>query len=260
MIVVKIGGRTLSNFQSIARDLIGHQPFVLVHGGGDLVTEYSKRMGVEPRIVVSPSGIRSRYTDERELEVFIMVLAGKVNKELVSELLDLGVRAVGISGVDGPTLIARRKKRIVVLERGRRRAIPGGYTGRIEEVRTDLLQLLLHSGYSAVMAPLARGIEGEMLNVDGDQAASRLSIALGPEYLVLLSDVEGVMWEGEVVRRLIPEEAEELARKLGAGMNRKLMMAAEVARSGVRVAISSGLVDEPVTQALNGAGTHVVPS
>ncbi|MDK2371774.1 MAG: [LysW]-aminoadipate/[LysW]-glutamate kinase [Candidatus Korarchaeota archaeon] len=260
MIVVKVGGRTLDNFPSIAKDLVRHQPFVLVHGGGDLVTEYSKRMGVEPKIVVSPSGIRSRYTDEDELEVFTMVLAGKVNKELVSTLLDLGIQAVGISGVDGPTLIARRKRRIVILEKGRRRVIPGGYTGKIEEVRVDLISLLLDSGYSAVVAPLARGTEGEMLNVDGDQAASKLSIALEPAYLILLSDVEGVMWEENVVKRLTPVEAEELAAKLGAGMNRKLMMAAEVARSGVRVAISSGLVDEPVTHALNGAGTHVVPS
>ncbi len=260
MIVVKVGGRTLGNFPSIARDLGEHQPFVLVHGGGDLVTEYSRRMGVEPKIVISPSGIRSRYTDENELEVFTMVLAGKVNKEIVSTLLNMGIRAVGISGVDGPTLIAERKRRIVVLERGRRRVIPGGYTGRIEEVRTDLIRILLDSGYNAVIAPLARGTEGEMLNVDGDQAASKLSIGLKPAYLILLSDVEGVVWEGEIVERLTPEEAEELARKLGAGMNRKLMMAAEVARSGVRVAISSGLGIEPVTQALNGAGTHVVPS
>ncbi len=260
MMVVKVGGRTLGNIPLIARDLVGHQPFVLVHGGGDLVTEYSKRMGVEPRIVTSPSGIRSRYTDERELEVFVMVLAGKVNKEIVSSLIDLGVGAIGISGVDGPTLIAERKRRIIVVERGRRRIIPGGYTGRIEEVRTDHLRLLLDSGYNVVMAPLARGTQGEMLNVDGDQAASRLSSALKPDYLIMLSDVEGVILDGELVSRLTPEEAEELAVRLGAGMNRKLMMAADVARSGVRVVISSGLVDEPITEALNGAGTHVIPS
>ncbi|RLG42895.1 MAG: acetylaminoadipate kinase, partial [Thermoproteota archaeon] len=97
MIVVKVGGRTLKNIEAIARDLIDHQPFVLIHGGRDFVTEYSKKMGVEPKIVTSPSGVRSRYTDEDELEVFVMVMAGKVNKEIVSKLLDLGIKAVGIS-------------------------------------------------------------------------------------------------------------------------------------------------------------------
>lgn len=260
MIVVKVGGRTLGNFDSVARDLIRYEPFVLVHGGGDMVSEYSRRMGIKPRIVVSPSGMRSRYTDERELEVFIMTLAGKVNKELVSVLLDKGVKAIGMSGVDGPTLIAERKKRIVVVEGGRRRVIPGGYTGRIVEVRAEHLRLLLGEGYNLVMAPLARGTEGEMLNVDGDQAAAKLSVALKPSHLILLSDVDGVIWEGSVVRSLNTENAVDLAGKLGAGMNRKLIMAAEVARFGVRVIISSGLVEEPVTEALKGAGTHITPS
>ncbi len=257
MIVIKVGGRVLPNFRSIAEDLRNHQPFILIHGGGDIVTEYSKRMGVEPRIVISPSGIRSRYTDERELEVFTMVLAGKVNKELVSSLLDVGIPALGISGVDGPTLIAKRKKRIIIVDRGRRRIIPGGYTGKIEEIRTDHLSLLIEGGYSIVMAPLARGSEGGMLNVDGDQAASKLALAIKPSHLILLSDVEGVMWEGNLIRRLTPDEASDLAPKLGMGMNRKLMMAAEVARSGIEVIISSGLVDEPVTNALKDGGTTI---
>lgn len=260
MLVVKVGGRTLKNFETVARDLMKYQPFVLVHGGGDIVSEYSLKMGIEPRIVVSPSGIRSRYTDERELEVFAMVMAGKVNKELVSTLLNLGAKAVGISGVDGPTLLAERKKRIVVLERGRRRAILGGFTGRIREVRTDLLNALLDADFNVVLAPLARGMEGEMLNVDGDQAAAKVAMAMNPSHLILLSDVEGVLWDGELVGRLTPEEAEELASKLGAGMNRKLMMAAEVARRRTHVIISNGLVDEPVTNALKGRGTHVVSS
>ncbi len=259
MIIVKAGGRTLSNFKSIAEDLRRHQPFILVHGGGDLVSEYSRRMGVEPRIVVSSSGIRSRYTDARELEVFTMVIAGKVNKELVSQLLNLGVLAIGISGVDGLTLIAKRKKRIIVMEKGRRRMIPGGYTGKIEEVRTSHLSLLIGNGYNIVMAPLAISTEGEMLNVDGDQAASRLALAIKPSYLILLSDVNGVLWEGKVIKKLSSEKAGELAPKLGAGMNRKLLMAAEVSRLGIKVVIASGLGNEPITNALKGNGTWISP-
>jgi len=257
VIVVKVGGRTLKNIEAIARDLINHQPFVLIHGGGDFVTQYSKKMGVEPKIVTSPSGVRSRYTDEDELEVFVMVMAGKVNKEIVSKLLDLGIKAVGISGVDGPTLIAERKKRIVVLEKGRRRVIPGGFTGKIREVNTSLLNSLLAEGYNVVLAPLARGMEGEMLNVDGDQAASEVAKALRPRYLVLLSDVDGVIYEGQLIKKLSWNESIQLAERIGPGMNRKLLMAGRVAEQQIHVVIASGLVEEPIKRALAGGGTHI---
>ena len=255
MIVVKVGGRALKNAKEIIED--SPKPLVLVHGGGDQVTEYSKRMGVEPRFVVSPSGVRSRYTSWEELQVFVMVM-GKINKELVSKFLDAGSKAVGISGVDGPTLIAERKKRIVVKVGDRRRVIKGGYTGRIVEVKIDLIRSLLSAGYSVVVSPIARGKGGEMLNVDGDQAASKLAAALRPDYLILLSDVDGVYLNGEVVRKVDLDEAKELAANVGFGMNRKVMMASEVASKGVEVIIASGLVEKPVTRALNGGGTHII--
>ncbi len=103
MILVKLGGRTLRNLRRIAEDLANHE-FVLVHGGGDEVSEVSRKLGIEPRFVTSPSGVRSRYTDERELEVYVMVMS-LINKRIVSELLSLGLNVLGISGVDGPTLM-----------------------------------------------------------------------------------------------------------------------------------------------------------
>ncbi len=256
MIVVKVGGRTLKNVEEVVKD--APKPMVLVHGGGDQVTEYSKRMGVEPRFVVSPSGIRSRYTSWEELQVFIMVM-GKINKEVVTTFLNHGHRAVGISGVDGPTLIAERKKRIVVKVGDRRRVIEGGYTGKIVEVRPELISSLLSLGYSVVISPLARGKDGEMLNVDGDQAASKLAMALRPSHLILLSDVEGVIHDGQLVREVTVGEARSLAERVGYGMNRKLLMASEVAEQGVEVIIANGLRSNPVSRALSGEGTHVIP-
>lgn len=127
--VVKVGGRVLlSNLNSVVSDILGlwrdGWKVVLVHGGGDVVTEYSRRFGVEPRFVMSPEGVRSRYTSLEELEVYIMVMAGKLNKEIVSKIIGLGGRAVGIAGADGPTLVAERRRKIVVVdERGRRRVL-----------------------------------------------------------------------------------------------------------------------------------------
>ncbi len=254
MLVVKVGGRALRNLREICRDLTKYE-FILVHGGGDEVSEVSRRMGIEPKFVTSPSGLRSRYTDENEIEVYVMVMAGKINKLIVNELLNLGVKAVGISGLDGPTMIAERKERIIVQEGGRRFAIPGGYTGRIVEVRRELIEGLIKLGYSVVISPISRGKGGEILNVDGDQAAVSIAEAMRPEGLVILSDVDGVILNGEVRRILWTDEIGSI-EGIGGGMLRKLMMAVRVAGL-TRIVIANGLRDEPVTRALKGEGTSI---
>lgn len=266
LLVVKVGGRLIASsaLASIVDDvagLAGRYDIVLVHGGGDIVTEYSRRFGVEPRFVVSPSGVRSRYTSREELEVYTMVMAGKINKELVAALAAKGLKALGVAGADCGLLLAERKKRIVIVnERGRRQVIPGGYTGRIVGVNAACAKALLAAVDILVVAPLALGIEGELLNVDGDQAAAEIAAALKAEYLVLLTDVDGVILGGKTLGRVRLEELGDVAARVGFGMNRKLLMAGRAVERGVGAAIiSSGLKGEPVTRALGGAGTWVVP-
>ena len=261
VIVVKAGGRLVGNKATRANILADiaslsdrGEKIVFVHGGGDVVTEYSKRMGVEPRFVVSPSGIRSRYTGPEELEVYVMVMAGKLNKEIVSMLNTDKPRALGISGADCSSLLAVRKKRIVIInEKGRKQVIPGGYTGRITSVNTACISKLLGITPIIVVSPLALGTEGELLNIDGDQAAASLASALGAEALVLLTDVPGVILGEEVVKHIALEEAEEIAKKTGYGMNRKILMAAKAVETGAkRAIIAPGNVESPVSRALRG--------
>lgn len=262
-LVVKAGGRVLDkNLENLLDSLAKHSKdhkIVFVHGGGDIVTEYSRKLGVEPKFVISPSGIRSRYTDERELEIYVMVMAGKINKEIVSGLLKRNVKAIGLSGADGKLLYAKRKERIIIVdERGRKRFIPGGYTGKIVDVNTDLILGLLNSGYLLVIAPIAYGTKGELLNVDGDQAASAIAKHLKPDRLILLSDVEGVVFEGKVIPRIRVNEVNEIFKNIGLGMNRKLLMAAEAVEAGTsKVIISSGLVEDPIGNALSEKGTVI---
>ena len=252
MIVVKAGGRALMQNRDKILDSIAlraNRGIIFVHGGGDIVSEYSKRMGIEPKFVTSPQGIRSRYTDENEMDVYNMVMSGKLNKEIVSYLEKRGVRTVGISGVDAGVLKAERKKKIVVVdERGRKRIIDGGYTGTIISVNEELPRLLVEQGYVVVISPVALGTEGELLNVDGDQAAAAIARALRAEVLVILTDVEGLILDGQLIREITPREARELLPKIGAGMNRKVMLAAEAVEAGVeRCIICSGLVEEPLS-------------
>ncbi|BBD72456.1 acetylaminoadipate kinase [Sulfodiicoccus acidiphilus] len=261
MIVVKAGGRVIKQarervVESVAK---AQSKVLLVHGGGDQVTETSKRMGIEPVFVTSPSGIRSRYTSMDELQVYVMVM-GMINKFITASLFKAGRRAVGITGIDGPTILAERKKRIVIIdERGKKRIIDGGYTGKVVEVRTEFVTSVMERVDVVVASPLAIDREeGVPLNIDGDQAAFSLASALKANVLVLLTDVEGVLQDGKVVPKLTIQEAAELSNKIGPGMNRKLMMAAEAVKAGVtKVIISSGLVEDPVGNALEGKGTVI---
>ncbi|MEM3949359.1 MAG: acetylaminoadipate kinase, partial [Saccharolobus sp.] len=102
MIVVKIGGRVVKNsLDKVILDIVNiNDKVILVHGGGDIVTDYTKRLGIEPVFVTSPEGIRSRYTTKEELEVYIMAMS-LINKTITSKLCSLGKNAIGITGVDG---------------------------------------------------------------------------------------------------------------------------------------------------------------
>ncbi len=265
VVVVKAGGRLIADpaiRQKILDDILevsASKRVIFVHGGGDIVTEYSKRMGVEPRFVVSPSGVRSRYTGPEELEVYTMVMAGKLNKELTAYIVSRGIPAIGVSGVDCSLLRAERKKRIIIVnEKGRKQVIPGGFTGRITSVNASCLKELLDLNRIVVISPLAIGSEGELLNVDGDQAAAHVAMALKVRELVFLTDVPGVILEGEILKRILVSEAEAIAEKVGYGMNRKILMAKKAVEEGVgRVIIADGRVEKPVTSALQGHGTVV---
>ncbi len=258
MIVLKLGGSILSEGMSptLLADIkktLEADRLVIVHGGGDEVTRTAERLGKPQRFIVSPGGIRSRYTDRETVEIYAMVMAGKVNKETVALLLAQGIPALGLSGIDGGLLRAKRKKRLITVdERGRKRIIDGGYTGTIEHVNTEVIQLLLEKGYVPVVAPLAVSEESEPLNVDSDRAAAHLAGALGADRIVFLTDVEGLIMEGRLVRELSAAEAEGLLPKIGAGMDKKVLASTEAVRLGVGEAvIAPGSAENPVTQAVN---------
>jgi acetylglutamate/LysW-gamma-L-alpha-aminoadipate kinase len=265
VVVVKAGGRTLlRNMQNIVRSIAKlEDEAVFVHGGGDLVDEWERRMGMEPQFKVSASGIKFRYTDERELEVFVAVLGGLLNRKIVAEFAKAGKGAIGLTGADGPSVIAARKKRVIVKEKvGERevkRAIEGGYTGKIKEVRKEVFERILEMGKVPVVAPIALGEEGELLNVNGDQMAAEIAKALKAEYLVLLTDVPGVLMDGEVVKEIKADEAEEFAKKVGPGMNIKIIMAGRVAKEGTTVVICDGTTEDPLSCLKERKGTWIVP-
>jgi len=261
MIVIKAGGRVIkNNLDKLIESLANlNENAIFVHGGGDQVTEMSKKLGIEPVFVTSPEGIRSRYTTKEELEVFIMVMS-LISRQIVSKISDRK-KAMALTGADGNSVIAERKKKIIIIdERGRKRIIDGGFTGKIKEVNVQFILDLLKNLNLLVFAPLAYDPnEKTLLNVDGDQMAFAIATAIKADTLILLSDVEGVIVDGKVVKNLNKDEAKELSKKIGPGMNRKLLMAAEAIENGVKkVIISSGLVEDPIANALKLNGTVIM--
>jgi len=267
MIVVKAGGNGGLDMKAVCADVAklvarGEQ-VVLVHGGSHETNVISEKLGRPPRFVTSVSGHSSRYTDRETLEIFTMVVAGRINKLLVEQLQRLGVDAVGLSGLDGRLLEGKRKRCLRILENGKKKILRGEYSGKIERVNTGLLQILLGAGYTPVVAPLAISYEREALNVDGDRVAAAIGTALKAEQVIILSNLPGLLRdvsdENSLIRHIPLELAEGYLDRYAKGrMKRKILGAIEALQDGVgQVVIADGRVAQPLHQALAGRGTVI---
>jgi acetylglutamate kinase len=196
IVVVKLGGTTLAEQQHVLAEVAAvarRRPVVLVHGGGKRMSEWLERLGVETRF---EGGLR--VTDEQALEVAAAVLRGVVNSELVAALRDVGVDAVGLSGVDGGLLVAERVEGM-------------GLVAHVVGLRRDLLDSLLVADQVPVVAPLARDEQGIVCNVNADDAAAGIAAGLGARQLVLMTDVDGIRdADGGRLDTLTAGEAEAL--------------------------------------------------
>ena len=262
-IVVKIGGShgvaTTNIVREIAQYVAEGQRIVVLHGGSDLTNTLSERLGHPVRMVTSPGGMVSRYTDSETLSIYAMAVAGQINTELVATLQQQGINALGLAGVDGQLLLARRKSAVrSVTPDGRVQLLRDDYTGQIEQVNGALLRLVLDAGYTPVIAPLALSQNGERLNVDGDRAASAVAAALNADALVIMTNVPGLLANPEdqatLIRTVPADRLADYMEYARGRMRKKLLGAQEALQNGVpRVCIGhNSLVD-----VLNGAGTVI---
>jgi acetylglutamate kinase len=269
--VVKLGGEVAADPQalrSLAEDLslLAHVSIriVVVHGGGPQATEMSKRLGLEPVLV----GGR-RVTDEATLDVAKMVFAGKINTDILSALRRQGVRAVGLSGVDGDVVHASKRPPTPVRDAatGEERVVDYGHVGDIRSVDTSLLRLLLENGYLPVIASLGSDADGNILNINADTVAAAIAKDLRASKLLILTSVPGLLRDKDdpetLVSRITTEEARAAMKGGGVagGMLPKLAALVDAVEGGVeRGHVLSGkepgaLLLELFTSA--GAGTLV---
>jgi acetylglutamate/LysW-gamma-L-alpha-aminoadipate kinase len=256
MITIKIGGSVVDNLHpttiSDIKKIVEQEGVVLVHGGGKEVTKVSKELGKEPKFVVSPGGIKSRYTDKETAEIFTMVMSGKINKTIVCMLQKNGINAIGLSGIDGKIIQAERKKKLLIInEKGRKQAIDGGYTGKITNVNASLLKSLLEQGYTPVISPIAISEEFDCLNVDGDRAAAYVAGKIQSDKILFLTNVDGLLMDEKLVKSLTLDEAKAIIPKIGFGMEKKILAATEALDMGVKEAlIANGQRENPISAAI----------
>lgn len=232
-VLIKVGGTLLDNAETgklIARQLAEvarEHELVVVHGGGKQVTRFLEERGVSTRFV---DGLR--VSDKAVIDAVTKVIAGTVNKQLVSSIIAAGESAVGLSGVDG--LLTHATPLDPQL----------GFVGDPDKVDGHLLQLLINAGYLPVVACIAGDREGNIYNVNADQMAVSCALGWHSDRLIFLTDVDGVKDErGRLIQQLGLDEIQSLidSGAATAGMRAKIDAAARALRSGVeQVLIASG--------------------
>ena len=205
IVVVKYGGSAMVDDEikmSVIQDIammkrIGMKP-VVVHGGGNTITQMLDRLGIKTQFI---DGLR--VTDAETAEIAEMVLSGNISKELVQCLQAQGINAVGINGKDGDTLIARK-----MLTNGK----DLGFVGEVVQVNTALMDALMSNDFVPVVAPVGTDFSGNTYNINADYAASAIAGALHAQKLVFLTDVEGILKDKDnpdsILRRLTLAETE----------------------------------------------------
>lgn len=243
IVVIKYGGSAMIDEiikgtvieDIVLMKLVGLKP-VIVHGGGKEISEVLKLMNIKSEFV---NGLR--ITDKSTVEVVEMVLSGKINKGIVQLIQNHGINAVGISGKDGNTLIAKKKEV---------NGVDYGFVGDIEKVETNLIMSLLDNDFIPVIAPLGTDNKGQTYNINADYAASAIAGALNAEKLLFLTDVEGVLTDmndkSTLISRIKISEVENYIDKgiISGGMIPKVECCVESINSGVNnVHILDGRVE-----------------
>ena len=229
-IVVKYGGNAMINEElknAVMTDIVLLQSVgihvVLVHGGGPEITQMLQKIGKESRFV---GGLR--YTDEETVEIVQMVLAGKVNKDLVQLIDNCGGRAIGLCGLDGGMLKAKKLETPDV-----------GLVGEVEQVNVSILNDAIAAGYVPIIATVGADEKGQTYNINADTAAARIAAELKAEKLILMTDIRGLLENKDEENTLIPvvnvSEVPALKQKsiISGGMIPKIDCCVEAVRRGV---------------------------
>ena len=264
MHVVKIGGSLDDQMRGACADIAelrrrGHR-VVVAHGGGAEADRLGRQLGRTKRFLTSRNGVHSRYTDAEALDTLSTAILGRVKPGLVAALQAAGVPAVGLSGIDAGVVTAVKTAPARVLVDGAERVVRDDLTGRIAAVDARLLTLLLDAGYTPVLSPPALDPAVGPLNVDADRLAASVAGALRADWLIVLSNVPGLLRDPgdpeSLIERVRHGDLADHVAAVGGRMRVKLRTAGEALAVGVgRVVLADGRIPSPILSARAGQGT-----
>jgi acetylglutamate kinase len=255
--VIKYGGSAMTDnkykevfMEDIALLKYSGVKIIIVHGGGDNITEMAKKLGMTPKFVDG-----HRVTDEGMLEVVEMVLIGKVNKDVVKSLNAHGLNAIGISGKDANLIIAKKKKH------GK---IDIGFVGEVVKINAEVINALDEKGYMPVIAPLGVDEKGNGYNINADLVAGEVARALKAEKLIYITDTDGVKIGGKYAASLNDKSIAKYIKnkEITGGMLPKVLSAKKAVEAGVKkVHIINGTMEHSLLLEIftnEGIGTEIV--
>ena len=230
IVVVKYGGNAMINEelkQAVMGDIVLLSQVgvkvALVHGGGPDITDMLTKIGKKSEFV---DGLR--VTDDETVDVVQMVLAGKINKSLVNLLQNKGGKAIGLSGIDGHMIMAKKLDERL------------GYVGEITQVNIQPVLDVFEKGYIPVISTLGCDDEGNVYNINADTAAERIAGGLEAESLIIMTDISGILWDKDdpntLIRQIYADDTEELEKEgvISGGMIPKVKCCTDAIKNGVR--------------------------
>lgn len=261
-VVIKYGGHAMNNDimkEKVISDIVlmkyvGINP-VIVHGGGPAINYWVEKDGGEPQFI---NGLR--VTDKDTMDIAQMVLVGRINQEIVGMIQKLGGKAMGISGVDGGTILAKKKELYIDAQ-----PVDLGYVGEVASINTDLIRQAIEHDYIPVISPIGCDKDGTVYNINADYAAGNIAVSLQADKMFMLTDINGVQDDNDEVISVLNFEKAEAYKKSGVisgGMIPKVDCCMDAIRGGVNsVHIVDGCFDHSMLLELftdEGIGTMVV--
>lgn len=256
MIIIKIGGGKKINLDYIVEDLKNiKDSFIIVHGGNYVLDEYLKKTGIEKKILKSPDGQVSRFTNQEIIDSMFMTYAGYMNKTIVMKCQKAGINAIGFSGVDGRLITGLRHDAVVTIDKGKKKIIRDDLTGVVESVNTRLLLDLLDRSLIPVISPPVITDDNLAINVDGDKIALKIASALNASELIFLIEAPGMLKnaddETSLLKTIKKNEIDKFLTNAKGRMKKKLLSCKWALNQGIKqVHIADGRVKNPVTYTL----------
>lgn len=262
MTIIKIGGGESLHLQSIISDLKNiEDDFIIVHGANALRDEIGRKLDYEKKVLVSASGYSSVFSDEQALDIMMMSYSGLRNKRIVEMCQQVGINAVGLTGIDGKVIEGKRNKGIRVKENGKLRIVRD-FSGKPKNINIDLLKLLISNGYVPVLTVPIIDENNFAISSENDDIVALLKNSLEAERVIQLIEAPGFLDDANdpnsVVNEISKSELEKREAQVNGRMKRKMKALIKLFESGnTTVYICDGRIENPITNALNGGGTII---